>query len=530
MDLDRRVCDRARRSRDARFDGRFFIAVTTTGIYCRPICPARTPKDEHVRYFATAAAAEAAGFRPCLRCRPEASPGTPAWSGTSGIVSRALRLIDDGALRGGGRDGLKGAVLSGAEAGDVEALAGRLGVTSRHLRRLFLQHLGASPIDVALTRRAHFAKKLLDETSLPFHQVAIASGFGSLRRFNSQIRRTYSRTPTQLRRLARRKAAADPECYRFRLAYRPPYDWDAMLAFLGARATPGVESVQGSRYRRTISVDGRHGSIEVAHVDSESALTLEVRFPDPRSLLYIVERVKAMFDVGADPAIITEQLRADKLLRGPLAAHPGIRTPGAWDGFELSVRAILGQQIAVRAATTIAGRLVATFGSPAPNGDGSARLFPTAAQLADAAIERAGIVNARAAAIRGLARAVIAERITFTAGSDTAAVVAALKALPGIGAWTAEYIAMRALGEPDAFPCADLVLRRMAGSVTARELDARSAAWRPWRAYAVMLLWQAARDEAGAARRKSHVRHDVRSTQHRGHRHHARLAAALGSR
>src|SRR5262245_29726340 len=424
MDLDQRVCDRARRSRDARFDGRFFIAVTTTGIYCRPICPARTPKDENVRYFATAAAAEAAGFRPCLRCRPEASPGTPAWSGTSGIVSRALRLIDDGALRGTERDGLK--------ADNVDALAERLGVTARHLRRLFVAHLGATPLEVALTRRMHFAKKLLDETSLPFHQVAVASGFGSLRRFNSQMQRTYSRTPTQLRRLARRKASADLEGYRFRLAYRPPYDWDQVLAFLSARATPGVESVRDSRYRRTISVNGRHGSIEVARLDGDAALTLDVRFPDPRSLLFIVERVKAMFDLGADPAIIAGQLGADPLLRKALARHPGIRTPGAWDGFELSVRAILGQQIAVSAATTIAGRIAAMFGSPAPAGDRSARLFPTPAQLADAAIERAGVVAARAGTIRSLARAVADERIVFRACADACAVVPALKQLPGI--------------------------------------------------------------------------------------------------
>jgi AraC family transcriptional regulator of adaptative response / DNA-3-methyladenine glycosylase II len=504
MDMDHRVCDRARRSRDARFDGRFFIAVTTTGVYCRPICPARTPKDENVRYFATAAAAEAAGFRPCLRCRPEASPGTPAWSGTSGIVSRALRLIDDGALRGANWDRAKTATTTNG-GDDIDALADRLGITARHLRRLFLQHLGATPLEVALTRRVHFAKKLLDETTLPFHQVAIAAGFGSLRRFNGQIRRTYSRTPTQLRRLARRQAAADPECYRFRLAYRPPYDWNAMLAFLGARATPGVESVNLSgdaRYRRTISVDGRHGSIDVSQCDSGPALTLEVRFPDPRPLLFIVERVKAMFDLGADPAIIAAQLRGDPLLRAPLANHPGLRTPGAWDGFELAVRAILGQQIAVRAATTIAGRLAGLFGSAAPNGDGSERLFPTPAQLADAAIERAGVVKARAATIRGLARAVAEERISLAPGSDAATVVAGLTKLPGIGTWTAQYIAMRALGEPDAFPSGDLVLRRMAGSVSSRALDSRSAAWRPWRAYAVMLLWQHARDQASTEPRR----------------------------
>jgi AraC family transcriptional regulator of adaptative response / DNA-3-methyladenine glycosylase II len=395
---------------------------------------------------------------------------------------------------------------------------------------LFLQHLGATPLGVALTRRAHFAKKLLDETSLPFHQVAIASGFGSLRRFNGQIRRTYARTPTQLRRLARRKAAADPECYRFRLAYRPPYDWDAMLAFLNARATPGVESVRDSRYRRTISVDGGHGSIEVAHADFGSALTLEVRFPDPRSLLFIVERVKAMFDLGADPAIIAGQLRGDPLLRAPLARHPGIRTPGAWDGFELAVRAILGQQIAVRAATTIAGRLATVFGSPIAGGNSAERLFPTPAQLADAPIERVGVVAARASTIRGLARAVADGRVAFGAAADAAAIVSALKELPGIGAWTAEYIAMRALGEPDAFPSGDLVLRRMAGDCSARQLEERSQAWRPWRAYAVMLLWRSA-DETERRRRRHHAQPDVRATPHRRHGHPVRVvAAAVGSR
>src|SRR5256712_407260 len=567
MDLDQRVCDRARRSRDARFDGRFFIAVTTTGVYCRPICPARAPKDEHVRYFPTAAAAEAAGFRPCLRCRPEASPGTPAWLGTSGIVSRALRMIGDGALRGeGAASVLRGAGAPGLNK-DVEQLAGRLGVTARHLRRLFLQHLGATPLDVALTRRVHFAKKLLDETSLTFHQVAIASGCGSLRRFNGQIRRTYSRTPTQLRRLARQKAAADPDCYRFRLAYRPPYDWDAMLAFLSARATPGVESVipaprpttknaktakgandearqslrssrplrsswsssDGSRYRRTISVDGRHGSIEVSRLESRSALSLEVRFPDPRALLFIVERVKAMFDLGADPAIIAEHLRADPLLRGPLAKHPGIRTPGAWDGFELAVRAILGQQISVRAATTMAGRIATMFGSPAITGDESEWLFPTPAQLAHAAIERAGGVSARAETIRSLARRVADATMTFNSSVDAREMVSALKDLPGIGDWTAEYIAMRALGEPDAFPSGDLVLRRMAGGCAARELDRRSASWRPWRAYAVMLLWQSARDEHDTSSRRRHVQRDGRSKLHDGNGRSARVFSAHGA-
>ena len=504
MDLDRHACDRARRSRDARFDGRFFIGVTSTRVYCRPICPARAPKDEHVRYFPSAAAAEVAGFRPCLRCRPEASPGTPAWLGTSALVSRALRLISEGQIRGGGA-GLK---IRGGDPGvkndqhSVETLAARLGVTGRHLRRLFLQHLGATPLDVALTRRVHFAKKLLDETTLTMSDVAFASGFGSLRRFNAQIRRTYSRTPTELRRLARRRAVAEPDCYRFRLAYRPPYDWDAMLTFLAARATPGVESVADSRYRRTITVDGRIGVIEVSRLEPGAALGLEVRFPDPRALLFIVEQVRRMFDLGADPGMIGEQFHADPLLRGLVARHPGIRVPGAWDGFELAVRAILGQQISVRAATTIAGRIAAMFGSPAagdPGDRGLERLFPTPEQLADAAIEQAGVVSVRAETIRALARRIVNGTLTFRSCADGRAAVSALEDLPGIGNWTAEYIAMRALGEPDAFPSGDLILRRAAGDCTARELSHKSEAWRPWRAYAVILLWQDANESSSGS-------------------------------
>ena len=494
MELDRFVCDRARRSRDARFDGRFFIGVTSTKIYCRPICPARSPKDENIRYFPTAAAAEAAGLRPCLRCRPEASPGTPAWFGTSSVVSRGLRLIGEGALDGAG----------------VDRLADRLGVTARHLRRLFLQYLGAKPLQVALTRRAHFAKKLLDETALPFNQVATAAGFGSLRRFNSHIRRTYSRTPTALRRLARQAGRCDTESYRFCLAYRPPYDWDAMLAFLAARATPGVESVGDRSYSRTITVDGKHGSISVVPSASGAALELDVRFPEPRSLLFIVERVRRMFDLGADPAAIADHLGADPLLREPLRRHPGLRTPGAWHGFELSVRAILGQQISVRGATTIAGRVAGMFGAPVETGTGLTTLFPTPAQLADAPLEKAGVVPARANAIRTLAQRVSDGTIVFSCTAGPAV----LTSISGIGDWTAQYIAMRALGEPDAFPSGDLILCRQAGCLTPRSLEQRSSEWRPWRAYAVMLLWRSAQDQVTSPRRiknanpPHHSRHD----------------------
>ena len=468
ISLDRAACDRARKSRDARFDGRFFIAVTSTGIYCRPICPARSPRDSNIRYYPTAAAAQAAGFRPCLRCRPEASPGTPAWHGTSSLVSRALRLIAEGAL----------------DRESVDRFADRLGVTSRHLRRLFVQHLGATPIDVALTRRVHSAKKLLDETRLPLAQVAIAAGFGSLRRFNGEMRRTYARTPTQLRRLARAPIDEDG-CYRFRLAYRPPYDWEAMIGFLAARATPGIESIDRACYRRAIRIGDDAGSISVSPIAGAHALLLEVRFPNPHALLAIVERVKRMFDVAADPAAIVSQLSADRLLKRACAAHPGIRVPGAWDPFEVAVRAILGQQVSVAAATTIAGRVATRWGM-------------TTAALADAPLEEAGIIRTRATTIRTLAREVRNGTLLF----DGPSIIAALRAIGGIGDWTAQYIAMRALNDPDAFPAGDLVLRRMAGDCSARELDARSEAWRPWRAYAVMLLWQAASDSRVMGRRR----------------------------
>jgi AraC family transcriptional regulator of adaptative response / DNA-3-methyladenine glycosylase II len=489
MTLDALACDRARRSHDARFDGRFFIAVTTTRIYCRPICPARAPKDEHVRYFPTAAAAEAAGFRPCLRCRPESSPGTPAWLGTSGVVSRGLRLIAEGALDGG----------------DVEALAARLGVTGRHLRRLFVEHLGATPLGVALTRRAHFAKKLLDETSLPMADEAEAAGFGSVRRFNGHMRRTYARTPTALRRLARQRAEAGGDRYRLRLTYRPPYDWNAVLAFLAARATPGVERVDEGRYRRTIELNGRAGVVEVSQAAGGCALALDVRFPETRALLTIVEGVRRVFDLGADPAVIAEHLGTDALLAPVLARHAGLRTPGAWDGFEIAVRAVLGQQVSVRAATTLAGRVASQFGAAVELGDGLTRLFPPPDRLAAAPLERLGIIASRAQTIRTLSRLVVDGAISFRGCGDPVRIATALQEIPGIGRWTAEYIAMRAFGEPDAFLSGDLVLRRIAGNCTPRALDAKAESWRPWRAYAVMLMWQCANDEAAAARSETNA-------------------------
>jgi AraC family transcriptional regulator, regulatory protein of adaptative response / DNA-3-methyladenine glycosylase II len=473
MQLDWQVCSRARLSRDARFDGKFFIGVVTSRVYCRSICPAPTAKEENVRYYASAPAAEEAGFRPCLRCRPECSPGTPAWSGTSNTVSRALRLISE----------------SGLEAGGVEGLAERLGVGSRHLRRLFLQHLGATPSAVAQTRRLHFAKKLIDETHLPMNQIALASGFGSVRRFNAGIRSVYHRTPMQLRRLMRQTVAQPENQYLFRLRFRPPFDWKAMLAFLAPRATPGVEAVELGCYRRSISLDGDQGYFEVSLDERNDALVARVQFGNSRSLFSIVERIRAMFDLNADWAAILEGLGTDPGLVDCLKAHPGLRVPGCWNGFELVTRAILGQQISVKAATTLAGRIARSFGRPFHGTNGLTHLFPLPEVLAKAQLADIGLPRARAETIQALARAVWSRQISFDGIVDSDDFLKRLCRIPGIGKWTAQYVAMRALGQPDAFPRGDLGLLHALRLGNARELEQRAEAWRPWRAYAAMYLW-----------------------------------------
>ena len=334
MDLDHAACYRALRTRDARFDGRLFIGVKTTGIYCRPVCPARTPRREHVTFFPSAAAAQASGFRPCLRCRPESAPDFAAWRGTSNTVSRALALIDAGAL----------------DEADVDGLAGRLGVGERQLRRLFRVHLGASPIAVAQTRRVLLAKQLIHETGLPMAEVALASGFGSIRRFNETFQRLFKRPPLALRRAGAKEAGnARQDTVTLRLPFRPPYDWDAMLAFLAARAIPGVESIDGDRYSRTLDVGGAHGLVTV-RPDGRTALEAAIRIPVLTALPAVVSRLRRLFDLAADPRAIGAHLSEDPDLAPLVARRPGLRVPGAWDGFELAVRAVLGQQVTVAAA------------------------------------------------------------------------------------------------------------------------------------------------------------------------------------
>lgn len=505
--LDDDICYRAFTSRDRRFDGRFVTAVLTTGIYCRPGCPARTPARRNVRFFACPAAAESAGFRPCLRCRPETAPGSPAWSGTSATVARALRLIDEGALD---------------EAG-VEGLAARLGVTGRWLRKLFAGQLGASPLAVARTRRVHFARRLLGETDLPVAGVALAAGFGSARRLHAAIRATFRRAPRELRRrpagprsgagtvgraaTVAVAAGAVPagDTLKLRLPARPPFDAGPLLRFFAARALPGVEEVADGVYRRSVQSGDESGVVEIRAVPGEPGVRVLWPASSPGSLLALANRASRLFDLTADVGAIRAHLRRDPALAGSIPPA-GIRVPGAWDPFELGVRALLGQQISVAAARTLAARLVGRCGAPLPGGPRGTltHLFPTPAAVADADLSRVGLTRARTAALRGFARAVASGELDLTIAASLAGQVARLTALPGIGEWTAHYLAMRALGDPDAFPAGDLGLRRALGRggrlATPGELAERAERWRPWRAYAVIALWM--KDAAQPALRR----------------------------
>ncbi len=478
MDLDPALCRQAMLARDARFDGRFFVAVRTTGIYCRPICPAQHPRAENCIFLPSAAAAQQAGYRPCLRCRPETAPGLGAWRGTSNTVARALGLIESGALD---QDG-------------AEALATRVGVGERHLRRLFLRHLGASPLAVAQTRRVLLAKQLLHETDLPMTAVALAAGFGSVRRFNEVFQALFGRPPATLRRA--RSGQAPGSAITLSLGYRPPYGWAAIIGFLSARAIPGVETVENDVYSRTIEIGGHAGMVAVAHEPSRNRLRATIRFPNLDALPPIVARLRRMFDLAADPDVIGAALSRDARLAPLVAARPGLRVPGAWDGFELAVRAVLGQQVSVGAATRLAGRIVHEHGQPFPGANGDAalsRLFPRPQMLAGAEI--GGMPAARARAITALASVAAADPELFERGSDLEASVAKLRAQPGIGEWTAHYVAMRAMREPDAFLAGDIGLMRAmddgAGRPSAAALLAHAELWRPWRAYAAIHLWAA---------------------------------------
>ncbi|HRO26191.1 MAG TPA: AlkA N-terminal domain-containing protein, partial [Luteimonas sp.] len=455
--------------------------------------PAPPPKARNVRYYGNAAAAEAAGYRPCLRCRPELSPADGAWRRGDETVARALKLIDQGLL---------------AEQ-PLAALAERVHIGERQLRRLFVERLGAPPIGVHGTRRLLFAKQLLTETALPVTEVALAAGFGSLRRFNTSFREAYRMAPRDLRRSPR---ASGDETLVLRLNYRPPYDFAAMLDFLHGRALPGVEKVDDSGYRRVIGDSDAPGWLHVGAWprgggDEAHALRLELHGCPPPRLLGVVERVRRMFDLDADPRTINAALSRDTRLRTLVRKRPGLRLPSGWDGFEIAVRAVVGQQVSVAAARTVSARLAERFGTPLPEAfaaQGLTHLFPTPERLADADLSGIGLTGARAATIRTIAQAVVESHVDFRVEHTLDEVVARWTALPGIGPWTAQYIALRALGHPDAFPAGDLVLQKHlpgdGSRLTEKALLARAEHWRPWRAYAVIQLW---RDASLAARTTS---------------------------
>jgi AraC family transcriptional regulator, regulatory protein of adaptative response / DNA-3-methyladenine glycosylase II len=484
--FDVRALDRARASRDARFDGKFFIAVTSTGIYCRPVCKVRDAKRSNIRYYPTAAAAAEAGFRPCLRCRPEAAPGTPAWLGTLGVVRRALRLIDEGIL----------------DDRSVEQMAERLGIGARHLHRLFVQHLGASPIAVAQTRRLHFAKRLLDETRLPITSIAMAAGFGSIRRFNDVFRRTYRRPPREIRKLRSAEAgAARGDEIVLRLAYRPPYDWTHLQRFLAARAIPGIEIADDRSYARTVATpEGGWAIVHVRPLDGEDALRFRVTCADASVLLHLSAVARRVFDLAADPSTIACAFADDAVLARLVERRPGLRIPGVWDPFECALRAIVGQQVSFAAGLTLIRRVVERAGRPiATPVAGLDRLFPRAVEVLAADLHGLGLTGSRIAAIKALATAVVDGTLDFSASADE--IVGKLTRIPGIGPWTGQYVALRALGEPDAFLASDLVIRRVTSdggtTMTASALEKRSQLWRPWRAYAAIHLWAAAMDAKG---------------------------------
>jgi AraC family transcriptional regulator of adaptative response / DNA-3-methyladenine glycosylase II len=477
MTIDDDVCYRALIARDTRFDGVFFVGVKTTGIYCRPVCTAKTPGRDRCRFFASAALAEQAGFRPCLRCRPELAPGHAPVDSARTTARTAAARIESGALNDGG---------------SVEDLAASLGLSSRQLRRSVRKELGVTPVDLAQTNRLLLAKRLIAETQLPMVQVAFAAGFESVRRFNALFRSHYRLTPSTLRRSSSKAVSAD--CLRLVLAYRPPLDWAAMLQFLAARAIPGVECVTPDAYHRTVGVGEHRGWLSVSPVANRNLLAIDLSTALAPALSSILVRLRNLFDLDARPDVIAGHLALDPLLAPWVEHRPGLRVPGAFDSFELGMRAILGQQVSVRGASTLAGRFAQRFGEAIETPLACLnRIAPTAESLAAArstTLAGFGLPIARAESLRTLARVVARREIDLEPGVDPIAIVARLLEVPGIGPWTAEYIAMRALRWPDAFPAADLGLVKASRLKSAKSLERAAEQWRPWRAYAAMHLWE----------------------------------------
>jgi AraC family transcriptional regulator of adaptative response / DNA-3-methyladenine glycosylase II len=476
MMLDPEACYRAVRSRDRRFDGRFFTAVFSTGIYCRPICPVRPPKRENMRFYSSAAAAEGAGYRPCLRCRPERAPGLATVDAASRLAGAAIAGLEEHAV-------------SNARVGD---LAASLGVTDRHLRRVTEAELGVSPVALAQTQKLLLAKRLLGETDLKLTDIAFAAGFGSVRRFNALFKTRYGLNPRHLRRTATATATAT-RGITCRLDFRPPLAWEEALGYLRLRAVPGVEWVDSTHYRRTVAIGAARGWIGVSLARSGPALEVEVSAALAPVIGAVLVRVEHLFDLGAAPDAVGALLSQDPLLAPAVRRLPGLRVPGAFDGFELAVRAVLGQQVSVKAATTMAGRWAAAFGEPIETPWPELnRLAPIAVRMLEVTedeIGALGVIGSRARCLLALARAVAERRVLLSVAADVDDQIRSLLELPGIGPWTAQYIAMRALRWPDAFPDGDLMLLRAAGTGR-KELLARAEAWRPWRAYATHYLWR----------------------------------------
>lgn len=477
MTIEDDICYRALAARDPRFDGEFFAGVRTTGIYCRPICTAKTPRRSSCRFYPSAALAEQAGFRPCLRCRPELAPGNAPIDSSRTVAWAAAARIEAGALGNGN---------------SLENLAASLGLSSRQLRRLMQKELGVSPVELAQTNRLLLAKRLIAETQLSMTQIAFAAGFDSVRRFNALFRSHYRLTPSALRRTSLRPTTSD--CLRLTLAYRPPLDWEAMLRFLAARAIPGVECVTNGTYHRTVGMGKLRGWLTVSPVAERNLLAVDLATSLAPALPAILVRLRNLFDLDVRPDVIGRHLALDSLLAPAVASRPGLRAPGAFDSFELAVRAVLGQQVTVRGATTLAGRFAERFGEAIETPLACLnRITPTAETLSAAsssALAGLGVPSARAECLRNLTLVVERGEIDLEPGVDPTAVVARLVELPGIGRWTAEYIAMRALRWPDAFPVGDLGLAKASGIKSAKALAAAAERWRPWRAYAAMHLWE----------------------------------------
>jgi len=467
MKLEHDICYQALKSRDARFDGRFFTGVSSTGIFCRPVCPASTPKSENCTFFASASAALQAGFRPCLRCRPESAPASPAWIGTEATLKRALSLIEDGALD---------------EGQSLDRLCSKLGIGERHLRRLFQAHLGASPKQIALTRRLMFAKKLLAQTDASIMDIALAAGFNSLRRFNDAYKKAFDLAPSQERKTKREgKNENHRQDFVLHFNYRPPFDWAGLLGFFESRAIEALEQVTGDIYERRVAIGGQVATLRISHEESRHRLKAHIGGVNVQHLRPLSQKIRHVFDLDADPAIINADLSRHDVLRALVMQTPGLRVPGAWDEFEIAVRAVIGQQISVKGARTICNRVVERVGKS---------VFPTPNDIETTSLDGLGLTGRRITTLKKLAASW--PMLDCTNGVDQ--LLQDLCDLPGIGPWTAHYIVMRAFGAPDIYPVADLglirALEKLDQPAGKKEMELFFENLRPWRAYGALHLWK----------------------------------------